>query len=282
MRLGWYARRRGILEHLERGAISLLDSAIHDFLCLIADHRTGVAWASAEKIRALCPVDISLKAIQRSLAKLESLRWIKRFRTHGKKGNYPIVIGRYFVRDSSLKWWAVNLDRTSDFRNVHFDPVTDPSFVKDWARTSSDTGSGTELGTDDGSELSPEVEVSGEISEGRIQEGVGEGAPENGAPAAQDEPRPSRFAFSGPHFVVSVRQDQSLADAFPWVDRQSEYKKASSWLEANPGRRPKKNSSRFLHNWFARIPAPSNGARGGLNRAEKRDRDNLRTAGFIA
>ncbi len=63
---------------------------------------------------------------------------------------------------------------------------------------------------------------------------------------------PSRFAFSGVHVRISERQDQLLAEAFPWVDRLSEYRRMDSWLEANPERRPKKHS-RFAQNWFSRI-----------------------------
>lgn len=135
---GWYPRRRGILEHLDNGAISLLDSAIHDFLCLIADYRTGVAWASAEKIRALCPSDITLRAIQRSLAHLNAIGWIKRFRTHGRRGNYPIVVGKFRVisvtdgiTDASPRWMSINLESTIDWRNVQFDPVTEPSLSEE-------------------------------------------------------------------------------------------------------------------------------------------------------
>jgi hypothetical protein len=151
---GWYPRRRGILEHLEQGTITLLDDAVHDFLCLTADHRTGVTWVSAEKIHVLAGAGISLRAIQRSLAKLEVLEWVKRFRVHGKRGNYATLIGRYFVRDASLRWWSVNLSRTNDWRNVQFDPVTDASFVRNAAGKGGDTG--------DGTEASP-------IQEGRIQ-----------------------------------------------------------------------------------------------------------------
>jgi hypothetical protein len=64
--------------------------------------------------------------------------------------------------------------------------------------------------------------------------------------------KPSPFIFSGQHFSVSQKQDALLGEAFPWVDRPAEYRKADSWLEANPERRPKK-SSRFLHNWFSRV-----------------------------
>ena len=95
----------------------------------------------------------------------------------------------------------------------------------------------------------------------------------SGAPAGK---QPSHLAFAGVHLFVTERQDHVLAAGFPWVDREQEYARADSWLEANPQRRPKK-FSKFTHNWFSRIPAPS--SKGG-NRAEQRDRENLRVAGF--
>jgi hypothetical protein len=96
------------------------------------------------------------------------------------------------------------------------------------------------------------------------------------AQAKSQQPSPS--AFSGVHVEVSSRQDQRLAEAFPWADRAAEYRKIDSWLEANPNRRPR-NAGRFLHNWFSRIPA--NSKEGGSNRAEERTRANLKAAGFI-
>jgi Helix-turn-helix domain len=87
-------------------------------------------------------------------------------------------------------------------------------------------------------------------------------APASGAPSAQAKPGPSLSAFTGSHFTVSKKQDHLLAKAFPWIDRPAEYRKADSWLEANPERRPKQ-TGRFLHNWFSRILAPNNGANRG-------------------
>jgi hypothetical protein len=111
--------------------------------------------------------------------------------------------------------------------------------------------------------------------------GIGSGgAPLTGAPKAQAKPRPSPSAFTGSHFAVSKNQDRVLADAFPWIDRTAEYQKADSWMEANQERRPKR-ISRFVHNWFARIHAPSNGGT-GANHADERTRKNLAAAGFAA
>jgi hypothetical protein len=125
---GWYPRRRGILEHLERGDVSLLDIAIHDVLSLWADHQSGICWASAEKINALAPSEFSYKSVQRSLAKLERIGWIKRWMTKGKRGNYPVLVCRYFVRDASMTWISTSGERTTDWRDVKFDAVHDPSF----------------------------------------------------------------------------------------------------------------------------------------------------------
>lgn len=108
--------------------MSLLDIAIHDVLSLWADHQTGICWASAEKINALAPSEFSYKSVQRSLAKLERIGWIKRWVTKGKRGNYPVLICRYFVRDASMTWMSTSAERTTDWRDVKFDAVHDPSF----------------------------------------------------------------------------------------------------------------------------------------------------------
>lgn len=163
---GFYMRRRGILEHLDNATISLLDAAVHDHLCLTADYQTGVSRSSAEKIRALCPKDVTLRAVQRSLATLEEIGWIRRFRTHGQRGNYPIVVGKFYVlsvtdgvTDASPKWLATNLERTTDWRNVQFDDVTDPSFTRVLSCHSSVTDRDTEL--------SPSKEVRTETQDSR-------------------------------------------------------------------------------------------------------------------
>jgi len=79
-------------------------------------------------------------------------------------------------------------------------------------------------------------------------------------PASTEKPGTERpaFAYQGPCLQIALRQDAALAEAFPWVERQAEYRKMNSWLEANPLRRPK-NASRFAHNWFSKIPPPSSG-----------------------
>lgn len=170
---GWYPRRRGILEHLDKGTISLLDLAVHDFLCLICDHETGVAYASSEKIHALCPVEINARAIRRSLAKMERIGWIKRFCVRGRRGNYPILIAKYFVRDTSGNWMSVNAEKTTDLREIQFDAVHDVAFSLNRAdrhRVSEPV-----------SEMSGIQEVRAETEETRIEKSEWNGPDQTGA-----------------------------------------------------------------------------------------------------
>ena len=125
---GWIPKRRAILACLERGELSLLDVAIEDILSLWADHLTGVCWASAEKINALAPSDFSYKRIQRSLAKLEKLERIKRWVVRGKRGNYPVLVNDFYVRDESGTWVSTSAIETVDWRDVKFKPVHDQYF----------------------------------------------------------------------------------------------------------------------------------------------------------
>ena len=84
---GFYKRRRGILEHLEAGRLSLLDSGVHDYLCLNANQIVGngsltppgEVRTSAAAIAAGCPRQYSPeRAIRRSLERLEKIGFIKR------------------------------------------------------------------------------------------------------------------------------------------------------------------------------------------------------------
>jgi hypothetical protein len=174
---GWYPRHRSILNLLDSGELTLLDSAIEDFLYLIADYRTGLAKASAEKIRALCPRGIDLRAIQRSLARLESLGRIVRYQSVGRRGNYPVLLCHYFVRELSGKWKRVNAAKTKSWTEIVYDYVTDPSSLAPEVVITRDTtlsllvdGGDTRRGT----EVTP------------IQEEEGE--PENVEPRTQTDP----------------------------------------------------------------------------------------------
>jgi len=131
MNSGFYKRRRGILEHLEAGKISLLDLAIHDYLNLKANLvignssaiPPGICITSSVAIHATCPRQISERAVQRSLEHLESIGWIKRWNERGKRGNYPVLVCRCSVHDLSGNEYRVNGEKTTDWRHPVREPV---------------------------------------------------------------------------------------------------------------------------------------------------------------
>jgi hypothetical protein len=138
---GFYKRRRGILEHLEAGTISLLDLAVHDHLNLRANLvigsqssiPPGICITSAAAIHALCPAQISEKAIQRSLKHLEEIGWIKRWHRPGKHGNYPVLVCRASVHDASGTEYRINGEATTDWRDPKWTSVCDPPMTKEIA-----------------------------------------------------------------------------------------------------------------------------------------------------
>jgi hypothetical protein len=121
---GFYKRRRGILDHLEAGTVSLLDTGIHDYLSLKMNAvkgpncniPPGIVFTSSRAIRALCPKGISERAIRRSLENLERRGWIKRWLQPGKHGNYAVLIVRSTVRDEAGNEYRVIGEETSDWR----------------------------------------------------------------------------------------------------------------------------------------------------------------------
>jgi len=120
---GFYKRRRGILEHIEAGAIDLLESGIHDYLSLKANLLigsacsipVGIVFTSAPAIHAHCK-RVSLRTIQRCLAHLEEIGWLKTFRAPNERGNYPSLICRASVHDLSGNEYRINADATTDWR----------------------------------------------------------------------------------------------------------------------------------------------------------------------
>lgn len=90
--------------------------------------------------------------------------------------------------------------------------------------------------------------------------------------AAQAPEEPSRFVFACQYFQVSERLDAAMATAFPWIDRQAEYRRMAAWCEANPTRTPKKQHGRFVHNWLAKCQ-PSKAVNDGRTLFE-RNQDN--------
>lgn len=132
---GFYARRRGLLDHLRSGRIGLFDAGVHDYLCMRANPFVngdgscppGVWIGSAAAIEAECPRQSSERQIRRSLEHLEQTGWIKRWMTNGKRGNYPILVARLSVFDPAGKEFRVNAEETTDWRSPVLVPCREVS-----------------------------------------------------------------------------------------------------------------------------------------------------------
>lgn len=134
MSAGFYKRRRGIVDHIESGAIDLLESGIHDYLLLKANLvigskfplPPGVCMTSAPAIHACCR-RVSERTIQRCLSHLEELDFIKTWKTAGKRGNFPVLVCRASVHDLSGNEYRINGAKTADWHNPVFEPVANVS-----------------------------------------------------------------------------------------------------------------------------------------------------------
>jgi hypothetical protein len=256
---GFAIIRGGILDHLLASTISFFDLGIYVTIHLQANFQTGVWRGSAPRLLAAAPRGTDLRQVQRALQNLAKVGFLRSFHVRGQRGNFAVLINRYDVKLGALKGRRLIAAKSDDWRHPFYE-----SCAEDVA--DSDAENDAESDAESDAEGAPSSGVRSQNS------GIRNKA------QAQNQPSPS--AFAGIYLAVAQRQDALLASAFPWADRAAEYRKADSWLEANPERRPK-NSRRFLHNWFAKIPLPSNG-KGGLSRAEERTRNNLRAAGFVA
>jgi hypothetical protein len=226
---GFFQLRRGLWEHVRDGRMSITEVLAFIYIGTQADTRTGIWKGCAKSISG--ELGIPERTARDVLEKMEHGNYIRRFAVPGRHGCYPILIHKFTVTNGEHSGEQLNaLACTSSVDLAYFSR-------EQYGEES------VEHGVEDGA------------AQKRSETEKWKRKTKEGAPAA-----PS-LSFSGQHFAVTQKQDALLGEAFPWIDRPAEYRKVDSWLEANPNRRPKR-ASRFLHNWFAKILAPSNGAKG--------------------
>jgi hypothetical protein len=120
---GHLKRRRGWLDHLQEGRVTLLESAVHDIIGLLADKSTGILFGSARALAARCGAgDVSDRQARHLLESLEAKGYIKRFTTPRAHGNYPILVNKYEVTFGAQKGKRLNATATIDWRNPVYEP----------------------------------------------------------------------------------------------------------------------------------------------------------------
>jgi hypothetical protein len=198
------------------------------YICSEADTRTGIWKGSAKSLSG--ELGIPERTARDVLEKMEHGDYIRRFALPGRHACYPILVHKFQITGGEHNGEQLNaMESTSPAGLAYFSCEQDD-------------------------EHSVEHGAAQRRIENREQR---KRKKQKSAPAT-----PSPSVFTGVHFSVTQKQHLLLGEAFPWVDRTSEYLKADSWLEANPGRRPQR-ASRFLHNWFSRISQPKEGSNHG-------------------
>lgn len=215
---GFVPLRRGIWEHVRDGRMSHLEALAFIYLCSQADTRSGIWNGSAGALAG--ELGIRPRTARDLLERMQQDGYVRRFTVPGKHICYPVLIHKFPLTQGEHNGEQLNaLGSKSPVELSYFPREHNGKHGAAQRRK--------------------------ENREKRLEKKKEE------APAAPSPPA----AFAGQHFSVTQKQDALLGEAFPWVDRAIEYRKADSWLEANPERRPKK-SSRFLHNWFSRVGQP--------------------------
>lgn len=111
---GYYKRRRGLMDDLKIGKLSLLDNSLHDVLCQLADPESGILWTNAADLAWRS--NSSRKLVQKHLRRLEARGYIKRFSFPRSKKHYPILINSFECTMGAHIGMRLNALETSDWR----------------------------------------------------------------------------------------------------------------------------------------------------------------------
>lgn len=111
---GYVKHRRGILEHVEDGRLSVLDYAFHELLVQVADPSSGIARTSAAHLAR--QFRIHRKLAQKHLIRLERKGYIKRFRKPRSHATQIVLIHRFECVSSPHKGLILDAVNTTNWR----------------------------------------------------------------------------------------------------------------------------------------------------------------------
>jgi len=114
---GYVPVRRGVLEHLRDGRMSLSDYLVYGLLLLLADKNSGIATTNAGGIVYFTGDQIPIRTAQDCLQRLERRGYIKRpFRVHGRRTYDKVFIDKFLCTDGALKGMQLSFADTTDWR----------------------------------------------------------------------------------------------------------------------------------------------------------------------
>ena len=146
---GYVQKRRGIIQHLRDGRMTLLEYGAYDLILLLANKATGIWVGSAKALAANCGAsDVSDRQARHILESLESSSYVKRFAVARSHRNYPILINRFFVSFGAHSGCVLNAIKTTDWKHPVYDKVPTVSLQE-----------GAEEGAEDGAERAPILDL---------------------------------------------------------------------------------------------------------------------------
>lgn len=148
---GFIKIRRGLRDHVREGKMNLLELGVYLHLQFCADFRTGIHRNSAGHIYYSTGQRYSVRQIQRALEALEKAGYIKRFIIAGRRGDYYILIHKFFVTDGAWKDHHLNAHETTDYSSPVYELDVDDDVDDDVDHgVDDDAERGDDNGDDDG------------------------------------------------------------------------------------------------------------------------------------
>lgn len=120
---GFVKMRRGLEEHLVAGRLSLFELGVYTVVLLQANPATGVWFGSAARVAASVPRNTHRRAVQRALARLAAIGFLRIFRRPGASGNYAVLVDKYEITIGPQAGRRVNAAASRDWRQVVYEPV---------------------------------------------------------------------------------------------------------------------------------------------------------------
>lgn len=124
---GFVQKRRGVLDHLQDGRLTLAEYGAYDAMILLADKASGIWTGSARALAAICGAgDISERKARHILESLERKGYVRRFPIPRSHRNYPVLVNRYKVSTGAQSGKSLNAAATTDWRFPVYDECPQP------------------------------------------------------------------------------------------------------------------------------------------------------------
>lgn len=122
---GYVCLRRGLLEHVTDGSMTVTEGWLFVAILANADPKTGVWNGSANALAVM--FDLNKRTCQRALDHLETGEYIKRFQVAGKTGSYPILVHNFECSLGSLEGMRLDAFKSMTSEGLIYSRVADVS-----------------------------------------------------------------------------------------------------------------------------------------------------------